>query len=205
MKVVLINGSPRTNSNDGLALLEMKKIFEKENIEVKEFSVGTKVIRGCIACGKCKQIGRCVFDDLVNEVAKEFESADGLVVSSPVYYAQANGTLVSLLQRLFYSTNFSKRMKVGCAIAVARRSGTTATFDELNKYFSISEMPIVTSFYWNNLHGMSEGEAIKDEEGISTVKQLAKNMIFLMKAIKKEKENGDLEHEKHEYTNFIKD
>ena len=112
MKVVLINGSPRANSNDGLALLEMKKIFEKENIEVKDFSVGTKVVRGCIACGKCKQIGRCVFDDLVNEVAKEFESADGLVVSSPVYYAQANGTLVSLLQRLFYSTNFSKRMKL---------------------------------------------------------------------------------------------
>ena len=205
MKVVLINGSPRQNSNDGLALQEMKKIFEKENIEVKEFSVGTKVVRGCIACGKCKQIGRCVFDDLVNEVAKEFESADGLVVASPVYYAQANGTLVSLLQRLFYSTKFSKRMKVGCAIAVARRSGTTATFDELNKYFSISEMPIVTSFYWNNLHGMSEEEAKKDKEGVSTVKQLAKNMIFLMRAIEKEKENNDLEHEKHEYTNFFQD
>ncbi len=183
MKVLMINGSPRVKGNTSLALEEMKKVFEAESVEVECVQIGNKDIRGCIACNRCSETGKCVFDDVVNELAKKFEEADGLVVASPVYYASANATLIACLDRLFYSTSFDKTMKVGASVVCARRSGCTATFDELNKYFTISNMPIASSQYWNCIHGRTPGEAAMDEEGKQTMRGLARNMAFLMKSI----------------------
>lgn len=204
MKVLILNGSPRKDGNTSIAVREMVKIFEAENIEAEVVSVGTEAVRGCIACGKCGQTGKCVFDDVVNEIAPKFEAADGLVVASPVYYASANATLIAVLDRLFYSTHFSKTMKVGASVVCARRGGCSATFDELNKYFTISNMPIASSQYWNSIHGRTQGEAEMDEEGKQTMRVLARNMVFLMRSIQLGKEKYGLpEAEPHAWTHFI--
>ena len=205
MKVLMINGSPRKRSNCEVALNEMKKIFAKEDIECIEVVVGDKNIRGCIACNFCFGAGKCVFDDEVNKLAPLFEEADGLVIASPVYYASANATLVACLDRLFYSTHFDKTMKVGASIACARRGGCSATFDQLNKYFTISGMPIASSQYWNSIHGRLPGEADQDEEGKQTMRNLARNMVFLMKSIELGKEKfGMPKKEERVATNFIR-
>ena len=183
MTVLLINGSPHATGNTAIALSEMEKIFTKNGIETELIHIGHKAIRGCIACGSCFKNGKCVFDDAVNETAPKFERADGIVVATPVYYASANATLVAFLDRLFYSTRFDKTMKVGAAVAVARRGGASATVDELNKYFTISGMPIASSQYWNSVHGREQGEAVQDKEGLQTMRVLARNMTFLMKSI----------------------
>lgn len=206
MKVLMINGSPRVNGNTSLALSEMEKIFHKNGIETEIIQIGNQAIRGCIACGTChRNGGTCVFDDAVNQIAPKFEECDGLVVATPVYYASANATLIAFLDRLFYSTRFDKAMKVGASVAVARRGGASATFDELNKYFTISNMPIASSQYWNSVHGLNAGEASEDEEGLQTMRTLAENMSFLMKSIAlgKEKYGLPVREEKHP-TNFIR-
>ncbi|MCD7840607.1 MAG: flavodoxin family protein [Erysipelotrichaceae bacterium] len=204
-KVLLINGSPHPKGNTYIALNEVAKTLEECGIETELVTIGNKNIRGCIACGQCKEKGHCAFDDMVNEVAPKFEEADGLVIGSPVYYASANGTMVSFLDRLFYSTPFDKTMKVGASVACCRRSGSTATFDELNKYFTISNMPVVSSKYWNNIHGRLQGEAVEDAEGLATMRTLAKNMAFLIKSIELGKESMGLpEKEEPVMTNFIK-
>ena len=183
MKVLLINGSPRVGGNTSIALGEMEKIFQQEGIQVETVQVGNKAIRGCVACLSCMEKGKCVFDDLVNETAPKFAEADGLVIASPVYYASANGTLISFIDRLFYSTPFDKTMKVGAAVAVARRGGVSATYDELNKYFAISGMPIATGQYWNAVYGRGKGEAAQDEEGMQTMRTIGHNMAWLLKCI----------------------
>lgn len=204
MRVLILNGSPRSNGNTSIAIREMVKIFEAENIEIEVVQVGTEAVRGCIACGKCKEAGKCVFDDVVNEIAPKFKKADGLVVASPVYYASANATLIAVLDRLFYSTHFDKTMKVGASIVCARRGGCSATFDEINKYFTISNMPIASSQYWNSIHGRSQGEAEMDEEGKQTMRVLARNMIFLLRSIQLGKDKYGLpETEEHAWTHFI--
>ncbi|MBE5732208.1 MAG: flavodoxin family protein [Clostridiales bacterium] len=205
MKVLLLNGSPHANGNTSIALKEMIKEFEKENIQTELINVGQLAIRGCIGCYKCREIGKCVFDDIVNEVAKKLEESDGLVVGSPVYYAGANATLTALLTRLFYSNRSDKRMKVGCSVVVARRGGLSSTFDELNKFFTISGMPIASSQYWNSVHGRNIGEAEQDKEGLQTMRALAKNMSFLIKSIALGKEKFGLpEKEPQISTNFIR-
>ena len=205
MKVLLINGSPRVGGNTSIALGEMEKIFQQEGIQVETVQVGNKAIRGCVACLSCMEKGKCVFDDLVNETAPKFAEADGLVIASPVYYASANGTLISFIDRLFYSTPFDKTMKVGAAVAVARRGGVSATYDELNKYFAISGMPIATGQYWNAVYGRENGEAAQDEEGMQTMRTLARNMVFLMKSIALGKEQyGVPQREPFQRTNFIR-
>ena len=205
MKVLMINGSPRVGGNTSIALGEMEKIFQQEGIQVETVQVGNKAIRGCVACLSCMEKGKCVFDDLVNETAPKFAEADGLVIASPVYYASANGTLISFIDRLFYSTPFDKTMKVGAAVAVARRGGVSATYDELNKYFAISGMPIATGQYWNAIYGREKGEAKEDAEGLQTMRTLARNMTFLMKSIALGKEQfGVPEREPFQRTNFIR-
>lgn len=205
MKVLLINGSPRKNGNTAYALSQMAEVFAAEGVETEILHVGNQAIRGCIACGSCAKNGKCVFDDAVNEAAPRFQEADGIVVGSPVYYASANATLVAFLDRLFYSTSFDKRMKVGASVVVARRGGCSATFDELNKYFTISGMPIASSTYWNSVHGRTPGEAEQDLEGIVTVRNLAKNMTFLIKSITLGKEAyGIPQPEPRQTTNFIR-
>ncbi len=204
MKVLMLNGSPRQNSNTGIALQEMVKIFNAEGIETEVIQIGMKDIRGCIACGSCYKTGTCAINDIVNELAQKFEEADGLVVGSPVYYASANATLIACLDRLFYSTRFDKTMKVGASVAVARRGGCSSTFDELNKYFTISGMPVASSQYWNSVHGRLTGEAEQDGEGLQTMRTLARNMAFLMKSIALGKEQYGLpEKEERISTNFI--
>ncbi len=205
MKVLLLNGSPRVNGNTAVALREMEAVFAQEGIEAETVQVGQRDIRGCIACGKCGQLGKCVFDDIVNELAPKFQAADGLVVASPVYYASANPTLVALLDRLFYSTGFDKTMKVGASVVCARRGGCSATFDELNKFFTISGMPIASSQYWNSIHGRAKGEADQDGEGKQTMRTLARNMSFLMKSIALGKQTYGLpEKEARISTHFIR-
>lgn len=205
MKVLLVNGSPHTNGNTFTALEQMRKVFEEEKIETQVLQIGNKDIRGCIACRSCAGTGRCCFDDIVNESARLFEEADGLVVGSPVYYASANATLIAYLDRLFYSTHFDKTMKVGAAVAAARRGGLTSTFDELNKYFAICGMPIASGQYWNGIHGREIGEALQDEEGLQQMRTLARNMVFLMKSIRLGKERFGLpEREKNIQTNMIR-
>lgn len=205
MKVLLINGSPRPNGNTALALKNMAEAFEAQGVEAEILNIGSNAVRGCIACNTCKKAGKCVFDDAVNEAAPKFQEADGLVVASPVYYASANATLIAFLDRLFYSTSFDKRMKVGASVVVARRGGCSATFDELNKYFTISGMPVASSHYWNSLHGRLPGEAQQDAEGVATVRNLAKNMAFLMKSIALGKETFGLpEYDERVITNFIR-
>ena len=183
MNVLILNGSPRLDGNVTVAVNELVKVFDAQGVETEVFQVAGKDIRGCIACGKCFELGHCVFDDAVNALAAKFEKADGLIVASPVYYASANGTLISLLDRLFYSSSFDKTMKVGASVAVARRGGCSATFDELNKYFTICGMPVVSSQYWNSVHGRNKGEAAQDAEGLQTMRVLARNMTFLMRSI----------------------
>ena len=182
MKVLMINGSPRPKGNTATALAEMERVFDAEGIEVETVQIGNKDIRGCIACGTCGERGACVFDDAVNEIAAKFEQADGLVVATPVYYASPNATVIALLDRLFYSAHFDKTMKVGASVAVARRAGTTATLDVINKYFTINNMPVVSSQYWNSIHGRLPGEAAQDAEGLQTMRVLARNMARLLKA-----------------------
>lgn len=205
MKVLMINGSPRKGGNTAIALEEMENIFQTEEVETDLVQVGNRDIRGCTSCYFCKKNGRCVFNDLVNETAPKFQQADGLVIASPVYFGSANGTLVSFLDRLFYSVPFDKTMKVGASVAVARRGGLTATYDELNKYFTISGMPVASSQYWNGVHGREAGEAAQDEEGLQTMRVLARNMVFLMKSIALGKERYGLpEKEPFQRTNFIR-
>ena len=205
MKVLMINGSPKKNGNTSIALQEMEKIFAEEGIETEILHVGNKPVRGCIACGQCFEKGRCVFDDIVNQAAEKFEECDGLVVGSPVYYASANATLVAFLTRLFYSTHFDKTMKVGAAVAVARRGGLSSTFDELNKFFTISGMPVASGQYWNSIHGREPGDAAEDAEGLQSMRTLARNMAFLMKSIKLGKETYGLpEKEDPIRTNFVR-
>ena len=193
------------NGNTALALQEMEKVFVKEGIETEIIQIGNRDIRGCIACGRCSENGKCVFDDIVNEIAPKFQACDGLVVGSPVYYASANATLVAFLTRLFYSTPFDKTMKVGASVVAARRGGLSSTFDELNKFFTISGMPIASSQYWNSIHGRAPGEAAQDAEGLQTMRTLAANMTFLMKSIAVGKEAYGLpEKEEHCWTHFIR-
>ena len=205
MKVLMINGSPRLEGNTTLALAEMDKIFHEAGVETQTIRVGNKAIRGCIACGSCFKKGKCAFDDGVNEAAEILKESDGLVVASPVYYGSANGTIVSFLDRLFYSSHFDKTMKVGASVVLARRGGLSATFDELNKYFTISGMPGASSQYWNSAHGAAPGEAAKDGEGLQVMRTLARNMVFLMKSIALGKEAYGLpETEDRIITNFIR-
>ena len=205
MKVLMLNGSPKANGNTAIALQEMEKVFAEEGIEVVTVQVGNQDVRGCIACGSCYKTDKCVFDDVVNELAPIFEEADGLVVATPVYYASPNATLIAVLDRLFYSTGFSKTMKVGAGVAVARRGGCSSSFDVLNKYFTISGMPIASSQYWNSVHGGRPGEALEDAEGLQTMRTLARNMAFLMKSIALGKEQYGLpKKEAPQFTNFIR-
>ena len=205
MKVLMINGSPKANGNTATALNEMAKTFREEGVEVELLHIGHKAIRSCIGCGGCRSTGKCVFDDEVNEAAEKFREADGLVVGSPVYYASANATLIAFLTRLFHSTHFSKTMKVGTSVVVARRGGLSATYDELNKFFGISGMPIASGQYWNSLHGTAPGEAAQDAEGMQGMRTLARNMAFLMKSIALGKEKYGLpEKEPGIFTNFIR-
>ncbi len=205
MKVLMINGSPHKNGNTAIALQEMEKIFIKEGVETEIIHIGNQDIRGCIACYSCRQKGKCVFDDMVNETAPKLEVCDGLVIASPVYYASANATLIAFLDRLFYSTSFDKTMKVGASVVAARRGGLSATFDELNKFFTISGMPVASSQYWNSIHGREIGEAEQDKEGLQTMRVLARNMVFLMKSIALGKEAYGLpEKEERIATHFIR-
>ena len=204
MKVLILNGSPRNGGNTSIAINELVKVFEKNGVECEIIDIGSKDIRGCISCGTCADTGKCVFDDIVNETAPKFEECDGLIAATPVYYGSANGTIVSFLDRLFYSTGFDKRMKVGASVVIARRGGCSATFDELNKYFTISGMPVASSQYWNSVHGRLPGEAEGDGEGLQTMRTLAENMTFLMKSIELgKKEFGLPETEPRVSTNFI--
>ena len=204
MKILLINGSPIKDGCSKRALKEIKDtLLEYDDILVDEIELSTKNIRGCISCFKCKEIGKCVFDDLVNEAAKKFEEADGIVIATPVYYASINGSLKSFLDRLFFSTPFDKSLKLGCAVISSRRAGSTSCYDEINKYFGISSMPIVTSTYWNEVHGYTKEDVEKDLEGLQTMRNLAHNMAFLARAIKNEKEkNGMPKKEYGKFTNF---
>ena len=206
MKVLLINGSPHKEGNTAFALKQMAEVFADCGVESVILEVGSQAIRGCTGCGSCYKTRKCVFEDLVNETAERLPEFDGIVVGSPVYYASPNGTLLSFLDRLFYSTgHIDKRMKVGAAVVCARRGGCTASMDVLNKYFTISAMPVASSTYWNQIHGSKPGEAALDAEGIRTMRNLAKNMVFLMNAIAAEKEkNGLPEPEKKAFTNFIR-
>ncbi len=206
MKVLILNGSPKTNGNTMIAISEMLKIFQEEGIEAEVVQIGNQDIRGCISCGSCSQTGKCVFDDTVNQIASKFEEADGLVAASPVYYASANATLIACLDRLFYSTRFDKTMKVGASVVVARRGGCSATYDELNKYFTIAGMPVAPSQYWNSVHGNAPGQAAQDLEGLQTMRVLARNMVFLMRSIALGKEKYGLpEKEERVWTHFIND
>ena len=205
MKVLILNGSPREDGNTSVAVNELVKTFEEEGVETEVVRIGSQAIRGCVACGGCAQTGKCVFDDAVNDIAPKFESADGLIVASPVYYASANATLIACLDRLFYSSHFDKTMKVGACVTVARRGGCSATFDELNKYFTISGMPIASAQYWNSVHGRDKGEAAKDLEGLRNMRVLAHNMTFLMKSIALGKEKyGMPKEEERVWTHFIR-
>lgn len=202
-KVLLLNGSPHQHGCTATALEEMVRVFESEGIKTEIIQVGIKDIRGCISCGKCSEAGKCVFDDLVNEVAPKFEAADGLVVGSPVYYGSPNGTILSFMDRLFYSTSFSKHMKVGASVVSCRRGGNTASFDVLNKYFTISGMPLASSTYWNQVHGFTAEDVKKDLEGLQTMRNLARNMSFMIKAFADAKDKyGYPEVERESFTSF---
>ena len=205
LNVLLINGSPNAKGCTYTALSEVERTLQAEGIATEMVHIGNKDIRGCIACFKCAEQGRCVFNDMVNELAPKFEAADGLVIGSPVYYAGPNGTLTNLMDRLFFSTHFSKRMKVGAAVCSARRGGTTATFDRLNKYFTISEMPIASGRYWNMVHGSNAEQVLQDEEGMQNMRFLGRNMAFLLRAIAAERAaHGLPQQEEVSYTNFIR-
>ncbi len=203
MKVLLLNGSPHINGCTARALKEVEETLNQEGIETEMVFVGNKDIRGCISCGGCKESGKCVFDDIVNELATKFEKADGLIVGTPVYYAGSNGTILSLLDRLFYSTNFDKTMKVGASVISSRRGGSTSAFDEINKYFTICNMPIVSSSYWNEVHGFTAEDVEKDLEGLQTMRNLARNTAFMIKSINLGKEKFGLpKNERGAFTSF---
>ena len=205
MKVLLINGSPNADGCTARALREVADTLLSEGVEAEIFNIGKRAVHGCISCGWCEKNGKCVFgDDPVNELAQKFEAADGLIIGSPVYYGSANGALGALLDRLFYSTSFSKRMKLGASVVSCRRGGNTATFDELNKYFTISEMPVVSSHYWNMVHGFTKEDVEKDLEGLQTMRTLGRNMAFLLRAIAAEREKNGLPNQeaKKEFTSF---
>lgn len=205
MKVMLVNGSPHPEGNTAIGLREVQKSLEENGIETEWIQLGNQDIRGCIACGYCSSHGCCVFHDVVNETAPLFEEADGLVVGSPVYYAQPNATLTAYLTRLFYSTPFDKRMKVGASVVACRRGGASAAFDQLNKFFTMNQMPVATSQYWNSIHGSAPKEALQDEEGLQTMRILGRNIAFLLKGIQKQKEDSGLpEREARTATNFIR-
>ena len=205
MKVLMSNGSPREGGNTSLALAEMRRVFEENGVEVELLQVGDMAIRGCRGCAACYKLGRCAIDDIVNELAPKLQECDGMVVGSPVYYAAASSTLTALLDRLFYSTRFDKRMKVGASVVVARRGGCATAFDQLNKYFTISGMPVAAGQYWNSVHGARFGEAAEDLEGLQGMRTLANNMLFLMRSIALGKEKFGLpETEKTVRTNFIR-
>ena len=206
LKVLMLNGSPRKNGNIALAFREMEQVFRESGVETENILLGREAVRGCIACETCRKNGRCVFDDIVNDLAVKFAAADGLVIGSPVYYGSANGTRMSALQRLFYSTHFDKSLKVGASVVSARRSGCTATFDELNKFFTLCNMPVAASQYWNNIYGWEPGEGEVDAEGRQVMRTLARNMAFLMKSIALgKKENGaPLPEEPRVWTNFTR-
>lgn len=205
MKVLLINGSPHNNGSGFTALTEMQKVFQRNDIETEIIHIGNQAIRGCMACSYCVKNGKCTIDDIVNETAPKFEKADGIVISSPVYYASANATLIAYLDRLFYSTHFDKTMKVGASVVTARRGGLSSTFDELNKYFTISGMPIASGQYWNSLHGNNTQEAQQDKEGLQSMRVLAENMSFLIKSITLGKQKYGLpQKEERITTSFIR-
>ncbi len=205
MKVLLINGSPRLKGNTAYSLEQMKEVFEAQGVDAEIIHIGNQAIRGCVACGACRKLGKCVFDDAVNEVAPKFAQCDGIVLGTPVYYASANATLIAFMDRLFQSCSCDRRMKVGASIVIARRGGCSSTFDELNKYFTIAGMPVASSHYWNSVHGGAPGEACQDEEGIATVRNLAKNMAFLMKSIALGKETFGLPaYDPRPVTNYIR-
>lgn len=205
MKVLLINGSPHKSGCIYTALHEMEEIFQTEGIETEILHIGNKDIRGCVACGSCSKTGKCVFDDIVNEAAEKLNACDGMVVASPVYYASANATVVAFMDRLFYSSGFDKTMKVGASVVSGRRGGLSATFDELNKYFTISGMPVASGQYWNSIHGNCAEEAVQDLEGLQIMRTLARNMSFLMKSIALGKEKYGLpEKEARIGTNYIR-
>ncbi len=205
MKVLILNGSPKANGNTAIAIGEIVKIFDSEGIDSEIIQLGSMSIRGCVSCNSCLNTGKCSTNDIVNDLAVKFEHSDGLIAASPVYYASANATLIACLDRLFYSTSFDKTMKVGASVVVARRGGCSATFDELNKYFTISGMPVAPSQYWNSVHGNAPGDAAKDEEGLQTMRTLARNMAFLMKSIALgRKEYGLPDTEEHLWTHFIR-
>ena len=204
-KVLMLNGSPRPNGNIALAFKEMESVFEENGVEYESILLGNKDIRGCIACETCRKTDKCVFDDIVNELAVKLKEADGLVIGSPVYYGSANGTLMSALQRLFYSSHLDLKYKVGASVVSARRSGFTATFDELNKFFTLSNMPIATSQYWNNIYGWEPGEGKVDDEGRQVMRVLARNMVFMMNSIALgKKELGLPPTEDRVWTNFTR-
>ena len=206
LRVLMLNGSPRENGNIALAFREMEQVFQENGVETESVLLGKRAIRGCVACGRCRTAGRCVFDDGVNDLAAKFEAADGLVIGSPVYFGSANGTLVSALQRLFYSTRFDKSLKVGASVVSARRSGCTATFDELNKFFTLASLPVASSQYWNNIYGWEPGEGREDLEGRQVMRALARNMVFLMRSIAMGKQaiGGPETEEPRVWTNFTR-
>lgn len=205
MKVLMLNGSPNANGNTAIALKEMENVFMAEGIETETIQLGDKTIRSCVACGACATLGRCAMDDIVNDIAAKLEQSDGLVIGSPVYYGSANAPLVAVLDRLFFSSACDKTMKVGAAICAARRGGLTATFDQLNKYFTISGMPVAAGQYWNGVHGLTPGECLQDPEGMQMMRTLARNMAFLIKSIALGKETYGLPaREKGVMTNFIR-
>lgn len=206
MKVLIINSSPRKDGNSSLLINEIEKVFKENDIEYEVLLIGNKNIRGCIACNYCSDNGECVFKDDINKAGKILKESDGLVLVSPVYYGSPNGTLISFLDRLFYSANYDLRMKVGASFSVARRAGATSSVDVLNKYFTISGMPIASGDYWNNAFGAKKGEVLSDEEGLRNARVVAKRMIFLMKSINdgKEKYGNLLIDEERKWTNFIK-
>lgn len=204
MKVLLVNGSPHPKGCTARALKELEETLNKEGIETENILVGNIDVRGCIACGSCMKNNKCVFDDIVNEVAPKFKEADGIVVGTPVYYAHANGNIISFLDRLFYSSKFDKTMKVGAAVVSSRRAGSTSAFDEINKYFTISGMPIVSSTYWNEVHGSSAEDVEKDLEGLQTMRNLGYNMAFMIKSINLGKEKFGMPNKEYgTFTNFV--
>lgn len=203
MKVLILNGSARANGCTARALKELENTLHEEEIETETILIGNKDVRGCISCRSCTSTGKCVFDDIVNEIAPKFEESDGIVIGTPVYFAGANGNMISLLDRLFFSTHFAKSMKVGASVISSRRAGSTSAYDEINKYFGICNMPIATSTYWNEVHGSKQEDVEKDKEGLQTMRNLARNMTFLIKAIQLGKEKYGLpEIERKYFTNF---
>lgn len=206
MKVLLVNGSPKINGCVARGLDEVEKTLNENGIDTERINVGNKDIRGCIACNYCREHGKCVFNDIVNETAPKFAEADGIIVGTPVYYAGANGQLLSFMDRLFYSTagTFNKAMKVGAAVVSSRRAGSTSAFDEINKYFTITSMPIVSSTYWNEVHGFNAEDVEADLEGLQTMRNLGRNTAFLIKAIKAQiaSEGAVPQQEYGKFTNF---